>query len=75
MKTAKLNVKKLLRRYMIEYDIENFKELSRETGIDYQTLGDRLKRPELFRAYELKALREILHLTSEDILLLIGSEE
>ena len=70
-----LNVKKILRRYMIDADIETFKDLSKELGIDYQTLRDRLQRPELFRAYELKTLREVLHLSDEDLLMLIGVVE
>lgn len=76
MRTAeKTSVKKILKRYMVEADIETFKALSTETGIDYQTLRDRLQRPELFRAYELQALKKTLHLSDEDLLLLIGSEE
>lgn len=68
-------VKKIFKRYMNELDIDSFKELARETGIDYQTLLDHLARPELFRIFELRALNEILHFSSEDLLFLINWEK
>jgi hypothetical protein len=64
-------VRKLFKRYMLNNDIDTFKGLAKETGIDYQTLLDHLTRPELFRVYELKALDEVLHFSSEDLLFLI----
>lgn len=64
-------IKKLFQRYMLEHDIESFKELAKSVGMDYQTLRDRLIRPELFRAYEIKALNNLLHFSDEDLLNLI----
>lgn len=69
------DVKKLFKRYMLENDIDTFKELAKETGIDYQTLLDHLARPELFRIYELRALHEVLRFSNEDLLFLISWEK
>ena len=71
MKKQKNTIKKLFQRYMLECDIESFKELAKSVGMDYQTLRDRLIRPELFRAYEIKALNNLLHFSDEDLLNLI----
>ena len=56
---------------MNELDIESFKSLADDTGIDYQTLLDHIARPELFRKFELKALDDVLHFTDEDLIKLI----
>ena len=71
MVATKANIKKLLLRYMIEEDINNFSELSRMSGIDYQTLNVRIKNPGTFRVYEIRQLDELLHFTEEDLLLII----
>lgn len=69
---TKPNIKKLLLRYMIEADIgSNFSELSRATGIDYQTLNTRLKDPGTFRLYELRQLNRILNFSDEDLVLIL----
>lgn len=65
------NLKKLLRRYMVDLDIDSFKDLAKDTGIDYQTLLDHIARPELFRRFEIKALDDVLHFEDEDLLRLI----
>lgn len=64
-------IKKLFRRYMIDLDIESFKDLAEDTGIDYQTLLDHIARPELFRKFELKALDDVLHFEDADLITLI----
>jgi hypothetical protein len=71
MVATKPNIKKLLRRYMIEADIDNFTQLAKETGIDYQRLNRRMADPHSFTVFELLALEETLHLTDEDLLKLI----
>ena len=69
---ATTNMKKLFKRYMNEADIDNFSELSRQSGIDYQTLNVRIKEnPGTFRLYEIRQLDELLHFTEEDLLLII----
>lgn len=68
------DIKKIFKRYMNEEDIESFKELAKKTGIDYQTLLDHLARPELFRIFELRALNDVLHFSSEDLLFLVSWE-
>ena len=71
MNKQKNPIKKLLKRYMLDCDIDTFKDLAKDVGMDYQTLRDRLVRPELFRAYEIRALNETLHFSDEDLLNLI----
>lgn len=71
MIATKPNIKKLLLLYMIEADINNFSELSRQSGIDYQTLNVRIKNPGTFRVYEIRQLDELLHFTDEDLLILL----
>ena len=71
MVATKPNIKKLLRRYMIEADIDSFTQLAKETGIDYQRLNKRMADPHSFTVFELLALEETLHLTDEDLLKLI----
>ena len=71
MVATKPNIKKLLRRYMIEADIDSFTQLAKETGIDYQRLNRRLVDPHSFTVFELLALEKTLHLTDEDLLKLI----
>lgn len=68
---TKTNIKKLLLLYMIEADINNFSELSRQSGIDYQTLNVRIKNPGTFRVYEIRQLDELLHFSDEDLLILL----
>lgn len=68
---TKLNVKKLLRRYMVEADLDCFTELARETGIDYQRLNRRIADPHSFTVFELISLDDVLHFSDEDLLLLV----
>lgn len=71
MTVTKPNIKKMLRLYMIEADINNFSELSRETGIDYQRLNKRIADPHSFTVFELISLDDVLHFDDEDLLRLI----
>ena len=74
MVTTKTNIKKLLQLYMIETDISNFSELSRQSGIEYQTLNVRVKNPGTFRVYEIRQLNKLLHFSDEDLMILIKGE-
>jgi len=67
-------VTKLFKRKLIDRDIEDFKDLAKMTGIKYDTLLDHLKRPEMFRTFELKALNEVLEFEDSELLLLIKGE-
>ena len=71
MAVTKPSIKKMLRLYMIEADINNFSELSRETGIDYQRLNRRIADPHSFTVFELISLDDVLHFDDEDLLKLI----
>jgi len=71
MVSTRPSIKKLLLLYMIEADINNFSELSRQSGIDYQTLNVRIKNPGTFRVYEIRQLDELLHFSDEDLLILL----
>lgn len=71
MTGTKLNVKKLLRRYMVEADLDCFTELARETGIDYQRLNRRIADPHSFTVFEIISLDDVLHFSDEDLLLLV----
>ncbi len=50
------------------------KGLADMSGIKYATLNKRIEHPELFRSYEIKALDEILHFETRDILRLVNIE-
>lgn len=65
------NIKKTLRLYMIEADIENFTQLAKETGIDYQRLNRRIADPHSLTVFEILALDNTLHFTDEDLIKLI----
>jgi hypothetical protein len=71
MAATKQNIKKTLRLYMIEADIENFTQLAKETGIDYQRLNRRIADPHSLTVFEILALDNILHFTNEDLIKLI----
>lgn len=71
MVSTKPNIKKMLRLYMIEADIDSFTQLAKETGIDYQRLNRRIADPHSFTVFELIALDDVLHFSDEDLLILI----
>jgi hypothetical protein len=67
----KLSFRFMLKRYMLNNYIEDFKELSRQTGINYDTLGVRISKPETLRKFEIKLLDDVLHFSDEDLITLI----
>lgn len=71
MVSTKPNIKKILKLYMIEADIDSFTQLAKETGIDYQRLNRRIADPHSFTVFELIALDDVLHFSDEDLLILI----
>ena len=71
MIATKVPIKKLLRRYMIEADIDSFTQLAKETGIDYQRLNRRIADPHSFTVLEIISLDDVLHFSDEDLLLLV----
>lgn len=71
MIATKVPIKKLLRRYMIEADIDSFAQLAKETGIDYQRLNRRIADPHSFTVFEIISLDDVLHFSDEDLLLLV----
>lgn len=71
MIATKVPIKKLLRRYMIEADIDSFTQLAKETGIDYQRLNRRIADPHSFTVFEIISLDDVLHFSDEDLLLLV----
>lgn len=71
MIATKVPIKKLLRRYMIEADIDSFTQLAKETGIDYQRLNRRMADPHSFTVFEIISLDDVLHFSDEDLLLLV----
>ncbi|WP_185752638.1 hypothetical protein [Butyrivibrio sp. AE2032] len=71
MVKTKNTIKFMLKQYMLSNYIESFRDLAKETGIDYQTLLDHIARPELFRQWEIKVLDEVLKFNDEDLLKLI----
>lgn len=64
-------IKKLIKHYMLDNDINSFTELSKLTGLCRQTLYDRIDNPESFRVFEILALDEYLHFSDEDLVKLI----
>jgi hypothetical protein len=71
MVSTKPNIKKILKLYMIEADIDNFTQLAKETGIDYQRLNRRIADPHSFTVFEIISLDDVLHFSDEDLLLLV----
>ena len=71
MVSTKTNIKKILKLYMIEADIDNFTQLAKETGIDYQRLNRRIADPHSFTVFEIISLDDVLHFSDEDLLLLV----
>ena len=71
MVSTKPNIKKILKLYMIEADIDSFTQLAKETGIDYQRLNRRISDPHSFTVFEIISLDDVLHFSDEDLLLLV----
>jgi hypothetical protein len=71
MAKVKSPIKKLFKKYMIDADLDNFTDLARETGIDYQRLNKRMADPHSFTVFELIALNDVLHFEDEDLLKIV----
>lgn len=60
-------MKWLLKEYMTKQHIETLSELSRRTGIEYQTLQNHIRDSGKFRVFELEQLDSVLHFSDEDL--------
>ena len=72
--TQNCDFNKLFKIKMIEKNFDSLKDLAKQTGIKYDTLLDHLKRPGMFRAFEIQALNEVLEFEDSELLLLIKGE-
>lgn len=61
-------MKWLFLSYMNKVHIRSFRELSKETGIEYRTLLNHIEKPQCFRIFELVALDEVLRFSDEDMM-------
>ena len=57
----------IVKSYMCDIRIKSVKELAKMTGINYQTLKERLVHPENLRLFELQALDKVLKFTDDDL--------
>lgn len=73
MEKKKSSIRFLIKRYMLENFIESFTDLSKRTGIKYDTLNDHIKNPEKLRKSEIRLLDGVLHFTDEDLITIIRS--
>lgn len=64
-------MKWLLKDYMNKQHIESFSELSRRTGIEYQTLNNHIHDIGQFRVFEIEMLDSVLHFKDEDMLKIV----
>jgi len=62
------DVLKIFKKYMAVEGIADFKELSKQSGIKYQTLLDHINKPSLFRVFEIQSINDVLHFSSEDLI-------
>ena len=67
-------MKWLIRGYMNSQRIGSIEELATRTGINVQTLRRRIESPTQLKVFEIVALDNILHFTSEDLLKIIRGE-
>ena len=73
MKKETGDFEKAVLKRMVDAGIENYLELSKITGLGYQTMRTKLRKPQELRLYELKALDEVLKFDdSEKLNLLRG---
>lgn len=61
-------MKWLFQSYMVKAHIRSFRELAKETGIEYRTLLNHLDNAQYFRVCELVALDEVLKFSDEDMM-------
>lgn len=64
-------MKWLIKKYMIMAHINSLSELSKMTGIQYQTLQNHLKQVSSFRLFEIRMLDDVLHFSDDDMLKII----
>lgn len=64
-------MKWLLRRYMVNAQINSVVELAKLTGITRRHLYEVIKDPHRIRLSELKALDSVLHFSDEDLIRLV----
>ena len=64
-------MKWLIKKYMILAHISSLSELSRMSGIQYQTLQNHLKQVSSFRLWEIRLLDDVLHFSDDDMLKII----
>lgn len=62
---------KIIRSARSRVGIDDDKSLAELIGIPYPTFRYRLKRPETWRNYELKALIKVTHMADEDIVTIV----
>lgn len=65
----------LVKMRMAEKHIKTFGELSKLTGIKYQTLVAKIKRSNQMRLYELKALAKALGFQPDEIIMILEAEK
>ena len=74
MAKQKNDTRRMFKRYIIDRYIDSLNELADMAGIEYRTFLMRMDNPAMFRAYELKALDEILKFKPDDLIFLITGE-
>lgn len=70
-KNYKSPEEKMIRRKMLENDIEYLTNLAELTGINIQTLKSRIKDPGTLKVFEIRSLDRVLHFSDADRLLLV----
>ena len=63
-----MEFKNVVKIKMLEKEIDNLGELSRLTGMGYQTMRMKLKHPEQLRVYEIQALDEVLSFDDAELI-------
>lgn len=64
----------LVKQKMCERKIETLQELSKLTGIGYQTLRQKIHHPDQLRIYEITAINEVLQFSDGELLRIMKGE-